>query len=176
MKIKGRVWKFGDGIDTDIIIPARYLIEPIEDMKWKAMEPARPDFTGRVRSGDIILGGSNFGCGSSREQAPAVLKALGIRVIAAVSFARIFFRNALNLGLPVIECPDVYDETQEGDFLEVDPPSGIVRLPAKEKEFACSKLPGFLLEIIESGGLVNYVKNAKEDNSDESTKFNRMVW
>jgi len=161
MKINGRVWKFGDGIDTDIIIPARYLIEPIEDMKWKAMEPVRPDFAGRVRSGDVVLGGSNFGCGSSREQAPAVLKALGICAIVAVSFARIFYRNALNLGLPVIECPDAYDKIQEGDLLEIEPSSGIVRLSVKEKEFAGSKLPDFLLDIVENGGLVNYVKNGK---------------
>ena len=171
MKIEGRVWKFGDGIDTDVIIPARYLIQPLEDMKWKAMEPVRPNFAGRVRPGDIILGGSNFGCGSSREQAPAVLKALGIRLIVAVSFARIFFRNALNLGLPAIECPEVYDQAQEGGLLEVDPRSGIIRLP-KEKEFVCSRLPAFLLGIIESGGLVSYVRNAKEDNCDEGTEFN----
>ncbi len=91
MRIEGRVWKFGDGIDTDIIIPARYLIEPIQEMKWKAMKPVRPDFARQVNPGDIILGGSNFGCGSSREQAPAVLKALGIRAITAVSFRKDIF-------------------------------------------------------------------------------------
>jgi len=161
MRIEGRVWKFGDGIDTDIIIPARYLIEPIQEMKWKAMKPVRPDFARQVNPGDIILGGSNFGCGSSREQAPAVLKALGIRAITAVSFARIFFRNALNIGLPVIECPDAYDQIQEHDLLEIDPSSGVLRLSIQDKTFAGSKLPDFLLDIVESGGLINYVRNGK---------------
>jgi 3-isopropylmalate/(R)-2-methylmalate dehydratase small subunit len=157
LSIKGRVWKFGDGIDTDIIIPARYLIQPIEDMKWKAMEPIRPEFARLVQEGDVIIGGMNFGCGSSREQAPAVLAALGIRAIVAVSFARIFFRNAVNLGIPVMECRDVYKQVEEGNIVEIYPSSGKIYLVDKGMEFSGSKLPDFLLEIIESGGLVPHV-------------------
>ncbi|MBN1664626.1 MAG: 3-isopropylmalate dehydratase [Deltaproteobacteria bacterium] len=154
LTIKGSVWKFGDGIDTDIIIPARYLIQPMEDMKWKAMEPIRPEFASLVKEGDVIVGGLNFGCGSSREQAPAVLAALGIRAIVAVSFARIFFRNAVNLGIPVIECRDVYEQANEGDTVEMHPSSGKIRLEEKGMEFTGSRLPDFLLAIIERGGLI----------------------
>jgi len=157
LTIKGRIWKFGDGIDTDIIIPARYLIQPMEDMKWKAMEPIRSEFAGLVHTGDVIIGGLNFGCGSSREQAPAVLAALGIRAIVAVGFARIFFRNAINLGIPVIECRDIYEHAEEGDTVEIDPFFGNIRLVEKAMEFNGSRLPDFLLKIIESGGLIPHV-------------------
>jgi 3-isopropylmalate/(R)-2-methylmalate dehydratase small subunit len=155
--INGKVWKFGDGIDTDIIIPARYLVLPLEEMKAKAMEPIDPDFPGKVNQGDVIVAGRNFGCGSSREQAPAVLRALGIRAIVAVSFARIFFRNAVNLGLPVIECQTVYEHVQEGDTVEIWPSSGKILIPKKAMEFSGSKLPDFLLEIIYDGGLIPHL-------------------
>lgn len=160
--IKGKVWKFGDAIDTDIIIPARYLIQPLDEMKWKAMEPVRPDFARLVKSGDVIVGGLNFGCGSSREQAPAVLYSLGIRAIVAASFARIFFRNAINIGLPVIECPQVCDEAEEGDVMQIEPFSGRVFLPDKDMEFTGSKLPRFLLDIIETGGLIAHEKTREK--------------
>lgn len=155
--ISGRVWKFGDGIDTDIIIPARYLVLPLEEMKHKAMEPLNPEFAASVKEGDIIVAGNNFGCGSSREQAPAVLKALGIRAIVAVSFARIFFRNAVNLGIPVVECPEVYEQVNEGDIIGITPLTGKIRIPAKGMAFSGSTLPDFLLEIINKGGLIPYL-------------------
>jgi len=159
--ISGKVWKFGDAIDTDIIIPARYLVLPLDEMKHKAMEPIRPEFAKEAGKGDVIIGGKNFGCGSSREQAPAVLKELGISAIVAVSFARIFFRNAINLGIPVVECEDVYDQVQEGDTAEIDFTSGQIRIPNRNKSFSGSKLPDFLLEIISDGGLIPHLASTK---------------
>ena len=120
-KIRGTVWTFGDNIDTDVIIPARYLMLPIEEMKSYAMTPIRPGFAGEVRPGDVLVAGRNFGCGSSREQAPAVLKALGIRAIVAAGFARIFFRNAVNLGLVAMEAPDLYPYAQEKESVRNRP-------------------------------------------------------
>ena len=155
--IKGKVWKFGDAIDTDIIIPARYLILPLDEMKHKTFEPVRPEFAGEVGSGDVIVAGKNFGCGSSREQAPAVLKELGISAIVAVSFARIFFRNAINLGIPLVECEGIQDDVEEGETLEIDFSTGKLRLPQKDKRYAGSKLPDFLLEIINDGGLIPHL-------------------
>ncbi len=155
--ISGKVWKFGDAIDTDIIIPARYLVLPIDEMKHKAMEPLRPEFAAQVGKGDVIVGGRNFGCGSSREQAPAVLKELGISAIVAVSFARIFFRNAINLGIPVVECEEAYETVNEGDTLEIDFSSGKLRVPDRGMSFSGSRLPDFLLEIIEDGGLIPHL-------------------
>lgn len=153
----GKVWKFGDGIDTDIIIPARHLVLPLEEMKYYAMAPLDPDFARKAAPGDIIVAGRNFGCGSSREQAPAVLKTLGIQAIVAVSFARIFFRNAINLGLAVIECQVVYDHVQPNDRLEVDPACGKIYLPEKKIEFSGSRLPDFLLQVVQSGGLIPHL-------------------
>jgi 3-isopropylmalate/(R)-2-methylmalate dehydratase small subunit len=159
--VYGKAWKFGDGIDTDIIIPARHLILPLEEMKHKAMEPMRPEFAARVGHGDVIVAGRNFGCGSSREQAPAVLKELGISAIVAVSFARIFFRNAINLGIPVFECEDIYRHIQEGDFVEVLLSTGRIRIPEKGLEFSGSPLPDFLLEVINDGGLIPHLAAKK---------------
>jgi 3-isopropylmalate/(R)-2-methylmalate dehydratase small subunit len=159
--VYGKAWKFGDGIDTDIIIPARHLILPLEEMKHKAMEPLRPEFAARVSHGDVIVAGRNFGCGSSREQAPAVLKELGISAIVAVSFARIFFRNAINLGIPVVECEDIYRHIQEGDLVEILLSTGRIRLPEKGLEFSGSPLPDFLLEVINDGGLIPHLAAKK---------------
>jgi 3-isopropylmalate/(R)-2-methylmalate dehydratase small subunit len=155
--IKGKAWKFGDNIDTDIIIPARYLVLPLAEMKEKAMEPLRPEFAAEFGNGGLVVAGKNFGCGSSREQAPAVLKALGVAAIIAGSFARIFFRNAINLGIPLVECQDIARHIEEGDMIEIDPATGIIRLPGKGIDFSGSKLPDFLLEIIEDGGLVGHL-------------------
>ncbi len=155
--ISGKVWKFGDAIDTDIIIPARYLILPLEEMKHKAMEPLNPEFAAKVKEGDIILAGKNFGCGSSREQAPAVLKSLGIRAIVAISFARIFYRNAVNLGIPVLECKEIYEQVDEGDIVEINPLVGKINIPEKGMEFSATTLPDFLMEIINKGGLIPYL-------------------
>lgn len=155
--IHGRVWKFGDGIDTDIIIPARHLVLPLEEMKHKAMEPLRPTFAGEVSIGDVIVAGRNFGCGSSREQAPAVLRELGISAIVAISFARIFFRNAVNLGIPVVECQEIHEQVRERDNVEIHLTSGKIRIPKRGLEFSGSKLPDFLLEIINDGGLIPHL-------------------
>lgn len=155
--IIGKAWKFGDGIDTDVIIPARYLVLPLEEMKEKAMEPLRSGFSTDFKRGGVIVAGKNFGCGSSREQAPAVLKALGVTAIVAESFARIFYRNAINLGIPVIECPGFSPQVREGDTVEIELSTGRVRLVEHGLEFPGSKLPDFLLEIIEDGGLVQHL-------------------
>ena len=155
--ICGKAWKFGDAIDTDIIIPARHLVLPLEEMKHKAMEPLRPAFASEVSSGDVIIAGSNFGCGSSREQAPAVLRELGIGAIVAASFARIFFRNAINLGIPVVECAEIHERAREGDSIEIDLSSGRIRIPDRGLEFSGSRLPDFLLEVIDSGGLIPHL-------------------
>jgi 3-isopropylmalate dehydratase small subunit len=156
--IQGTIWIFGDGIDTDIIIPARYLILPLGEMKEKAMEPYLPSFASEFKKGEIIVAGRNFGCGSSREQAPAVLKALGTAAIVAESFARIFYRNAINLGIPLVECKDITAECTKGDSISIDLSKGLITLPAKSITRRGSKLPGFLLKIIEDGGLVNHLR------------------
>lgn len=155
--ICGRVWKFGDAIDTDIIIPARYLVLPLDEMKNKVMEPLRPEFAGEISNGDVIVAGRNFGCGSSREQAPAVLKELNISAIVAISFARIFFRNAINLGIPVVECEEIYKHVKEGDSVVIHLSSGTIRIPERNLEFSGSKLPDFLLEVINSNGLIPHL-------------------
>lgn len=156
-KVSGKVWKFGDSIDTDIIIPARYLVLPLEEMKDKTMEPVRPEFASEFVKDGIIVAGKNFGCGSSREQAPAVLKALGVSAIVAESFARIFFRNAINLGVIVVECPGISQKINEGDTVEIDLSEGLIRIPENGSEFKGSRLPNFLIEIIEDGGLVQHI-------------------
>ena len=161
--ITGRTWVFGDGIDTDIIIPARYLVLPLEEMKEKAMEPVRPEWSAQVEPGDIVIGGRNFGCGSSREQAPAVLEALGVRAIVAESFARIFFRNAINLGLP-LDCenllperPGITAHVREGEVITVDVSIGIVIVGDGTTRLDGTRLPEFLLEIIGDGGLIPHL-------------------
>ena len=158
--IEGKVWKFGDAIDTDIIIPARYLPLPLQEMKNKAMSPIRADFASKVREGDVIVAGENFGCGSSREQAAAVLKALGIRAIVAVSFARIFFRNAINLGLPVIENSEARDLVKNGDVIQIRPSEGKIRIPGKQIDLQGTRLPEFLVAIIDAGGLIAHIKKS----------------
>lgn len=140
--IKGKVWKFGNDVDTDQIIPSQYLLLPtIDEMKQYTFEPLDKEFPAKVSAGDIVLGGENFGSGSSREQAPRVLKALGISAVVAKSFARIFFRNAINIGLPVLVCKEIYDSTETGDLLEIDVMKGIIRELKTGKEYVSTKLP-----------------------------------
>ncbi len=166
-KIKGKVWKFGDNVDTDAIIPGKYLvINQPKELAKHAFENVRPKFAARVKKGDIIVGGENFGSGSSREHAPLALKE-NISVIIAKSFARIFFRNAINIGLPVLECDTT--EIDEGDVLEVDLKMGAVFNTTKNRTYDVSPLPMFIRKIIESGGLVNYVKQ-REQWGDERTQ------
>ena len=148
----GRVWIMGDDIDTDIIIPTEYLaLKTIKDMCPYAFSPLRPELAGQIREGDIIVTGKNFGCGSSREQAPEVIKALGIRCVIAGSYARIFFRNAINNGLLLIENADLVKDVREGEEITVRVGESILY---KDKTYAISPLPQNLLDILEAGGLV----------------------
>jgi 3-isopropylmalate dehydratase small subunit len=156
--MKGRCWKFGADINTDLIIPGRYLntTDPIELAKH-CMEDADPDFSSKVSEGDIILADKNFGCGSSREHAPIAIKAAGVSCVIAKSFARIFYRNAFNLGLPVIVSPEACDGSDENDTIEVNTQDGTITNVTKNKSFHAEPIPPFMQEIIDHGGLMGYV-------------------
>ena len=152
----GKVWVLGDDIDTDIIIPTEYLaLNTIEDMKQYGFSPLRPELAGQIQPGDIIVAGKNFGCGSSREQAPEVIKALGIPCIIAKSFARIFYRNALNNGLLLLEQPELHDVVKEGDTITVTVNEDV---DYNGKKYPIASLPENLMEIIEAGGLVKAMR------------------
>ena len=152
----GKVWVLGDDIDTDIIIPTEYLaLKTIEDMKQYGFSPLRPELAGQIQPGDIIVAGKNFGCGSSREQAPEVIKALGIPCIIAKSFARIFYRNALNNGLLLLEQPELHDVVKEGDTITVTVNEAV---DYNGKKYPIASLPENLMEIIEAGGLVKAMR------------------
>jgi methanogen homoaconitase small subunit len=158
--IVGRVWKFGDDIDTDVIIPGKYLrTKDMQIFAAHAMEGIDPEFAKKVKPGDIIVAGSNFGCGSSREQAPLALKYAGVACIIAKSFARIFFRNAINVGLPLLEAEI---DCKEGDEVKVDLLRGEIIVPEKGT-FKGNKLPDFLLEILTDGGLVEHRKKVQTE-------------
>lgn len=159
MTFKGRAWKFGRDIDTDAIIPARYLntSDPAELGKH-CMEDADPTFVSKVKPGDLIVAGENFGCGSSREHAPVAIKAAGVSCVVAKSFARIFYRNAINTGLPIFESPEAVDGISEGDEIEVDAGTGSIKNLTTGKEYRAEPFPPFIQEIIEEGGLIEYVK------------------
>lgn len=155
-KMTGKVWVLGDDIDTDIIIPTEYLaLKTIEDMKQYGFSPLRPELAGQIKPGDIIVAGKNFGCGSSREQAPEVIKALGIPCIIAKSFARIFYRNALNNGLLLLEQPELHDVVKEGDTITVTVNEDV---EYNGKKYPIASLPENLMEIIEAGGLVKAMR------------------
>mgnify|MGYP000410514532 CR=1 FL=1 len=161
-QFKGKVWVLGDDIDTDIIIPTEYLALPtVEDMKQYGFSPLRPELAGQIGEGDIIVAGSNFGCGSSREHAPIAIKASGISCVIAETFARIFYRNAINIGLPIIECPEAAKGIEEGDQVEVDFDSGMIYNKTKGTEYKGQAFPEFMQKIISNGGLINYINNAK---------------
>ena len=158
MKAKGTVHKFGDNVDTDVIIPARYLNK--SDEAWLAshcMEDIDADFVNNVKPGDIMVAEANFGCGSSREHAPIAIKASGISCVIASTFARIFYRNAINIGLPIIECPEASKGIDEGDEVEVDFDSGMIYNRTKGTEFKGQAFPEFMQKIIKAEGLVNYI-------------------
>jgi len=158
--MKGRCWKFGDHVDTDQIIPARYLnTSDPKELATHCMEDADPEFfSKKLKPGDIIVAGENFGCGSSREHAPLCIKAAHVSCVIAKSFARIFFRNAINIGLPILECPEAVDAINEGDAIAVDIAEGKITHSASGKTFATPPFPRELQEIIEAGGLMNYAK------------------
>ncbi|MCZ7394021.1 MAG: 3-isopropylmalate dehydratase small subunit [Candidatus Methanoperedens sp.] len=158
LKLPANVWKFGDDIDTDAIIPGKYLtINKPEELAKHAFEGVRPEFARGVKEGDIVVGGFNFGCGSSREHAPLALRGAKVQCIIASSFARIFFRNAINIGLPLLECADT-DKIEEGDHVEVDFKSGIITNTTKGQTYKATPLPDFVRGIVDAGGLIGYAK------------------
>ncbi|MBN1276190.1 MAG: 3-isopropylmalate dehydratase small subunit [Deltaproteobacteria bacterium] len=160
MKYEGRVWKYGDHVDTDLIIPARFLnVSDKDELAKNCFADVRPDFAGNVKPGDIIVAGVNFGCGSSREHAPLAIKAAGVSVVIARSFARIFYRNAFNIGLPILESNEAADEFSEGELVSADLITGEIACEGKKKRFFAKPIPDFMRKIVEAGGLVRYVKN-----------------
>ena len=155
---KGTIFKFHNDLDTDQIIASQYLLLPnLEEMKSHAFESLDPDFAQKVKPGDFVVGGENFGCGSSREHAPISIKASGVSCVIAETFARIFYRNAINIGLPIIECPQAAKEIQAGDEVEVDFDSGIITDVTTGKKFQGQAFPPFMQKIIDCEGLVNYI-------------------
>ncbi|MBU0630818.1 MAG: 3-isopropylmalate dehydratase small subunit [Candidatus Margulisbacteria bacterium] len=157
--MKGKAWKFGNNIDTDLIIPARYLntSDPAELAQY-AMMDADSEWVDKMTPGDFIVAGDNFGCGSSREHAPIALKAAGVAAIIAKSFARIFYRNAINIGLPILESPQAGEEIKEGDTVEVDLASGTITNKTSGKTYKAQAFPEFMQKIVDKGGLINYLK------------------
>jgi len=166
MKFTGKVYKFGSNVDTDAIIPARYLntFDPIE-LARHCMEDADADFPQKVKPGDIIMADKNFGCGSSREHAPIAIKGAGVACVIASSFARIFYRNAINIGLPILESPEAVEAIQEGDQVEVDLGSGQIKNLRTNEVYSATPFPAFMQSIMAEGGLINYVKAQKKYNS-----------
>jgi 3-isopropylmalate/(R)-2-methylmalate dehydratase small subunit len=158
MIFKGRIWKFGDNIDTDAIIPARYLntSDPGE-LARHCMEDADPDFVKKMKAGDILVGGENFGCGSSREHAPIAIKAAKISCVVAKSFARIFYRNAFNMGLPIFESRELADAIAEGKEIVIDSAKGTITVSGEEKTFSISPIPPFMEQLIADGGLMKHI-------------------
>lgn len=160
MKSKGSVFRYGDNVDTDVIIPARYLNTSVHsELAKHCMEDIDTEFGSKVKKGDIIVGDKNFGCGSSREHAPIAIKASGISCVIARSYARIFYRNALNIGLPILECPEACDNIENGDEVEVNFETGKIVNLTKNKEFLAEPFPPFMQELIAAGGLAAYIKN-----------------
>ena len=159
MKLKGKVYKYGADVNTDVIIPARYLnVSDADELAKHCMEDIDPDFISGVQPGDIIMATTNFGCGSSREHAPLAIKAVGVSCVIAKSFARIFFRNAINIGLPLLECEEAVDKTEAGDTLEVDLSKGEIKNQTRDMTFTAKPYPDFMSEIISAGGLIEYTK------------------
>ncbi len=165
MKFQGKIWKFGDNIDTDAIIPARYLNTTDHAvLASHCMEDADPEFPKKVKAGDIIVGGENFGCGSSREHAPIAIKAAGVSCVIAKSFARIFYRNAFNMGLPIFESKELFDRVKEGAVVTVDGDTGVITIAGAEGDaLTITPIPPFMQELIADGGLMKHImkKQAK---------------
>lgn len=159
MKAKGTVHKYGDNVDTDVIIPARYLNTSVpSELAEHCMEDIDKDFVGNVKKGDIMVAHNNFGCGSSREHAPIAIKAAGISCVIAATFARIFYRNAINIGLPIMECHEASEKIENGDEVEIDFDSGIITNVTKGESYKAEPFPEFIKEIINKGGLLNSLK------------------
>jgi 3-isopropylmalate/(R)-2-methylmalate dehydratase small subunit len=166
MIFKGKVWKFGDNIDTDAIIPARYLTtsDP-QELAAHCMEDADPNFVSKMTKGDIILGGENFGCGSSREHAPIAIKAVGVSCVIAKSFARIFYRNSFNMGLPIFESRELVDGIKEGQEITLDSSGGTITLASSNKIFRINPIPPFMEELIADGGLMKHIAGKRGKTS-----------
>ena len=162
MALEGKVWRYGDNIDTDVIIPARYLnsFDP-KELASHCMVDIDTTFAEKVQEGDIMVGGKNFGCGSSREHAPIAIKASGVPVIISASFARIFYRNGINIGLPLLEIGDDVEKIHADDRLRVDPEKGTIENLTTGDTFKAHPLPGFVQDIANAGGLINYIKSKK---------------
>ncbi|MBQ5334602.1 MAG: 3-isopropylmalate dehydratase small subunit [Oscillospiraceae bacterium] len=162
MKYEGNIIRYGDNVDTDVIIPARYLNTSDErELAAHCMEDLDPAFRSRVRKGDILIAGQNFGCGSSREHAPIAIKASGISLVIAKSFARIFYRTAINIGLAIIECPEAAEAVSDGDRVEADLDRGVIRDLTTGQEFRTEPFPPFIQQIISAGGLVRAFSEGK---------------
>ena len=162
MILRGVAFVFSDNINTDLILPARYLntSDPTE-LAAHCMEDIDTSFVKNIRKGDIIVAGKNFGCGSSREHAPVAIKAAGVSIVVAKSFSRIFYRNCFNMGLPILECPQAVDSTISQDLLEIDLDTGIIRNQTKKREFQAKPIPPFMKEILQSGGLMKWVEKRR---------------
>lgn len=163
MKVQGRVFKYGNDVDTDVIIPARYLNTTSEtELAGHCMEDIDPDFIKKVKAGDIIVAGDNFGCGSSREHAPIAIKASGVSLVIANSFARIFYRNSINIGLPILECPEAVKEISAGDIVSCDLGEGIIKNETTGKTFTAEPFPPFIQEIMKDGGLLPHITKTQK--------------
>jgi 3-isopropylmalate/(R)-2-methylmalate dehydratase small subunit len=166
MLIKGRVWRFGNDIDTDAIIPARYLnTSDPKELAKHVMEDADKEFSSKIKSGDFIVAGKNFGCGSSREHAPIAIKAAGIQAVIAKSFARIFYRNAFNIGLPIFESAEASEKIREADEIEIDAEKGTIKNLTADEEYKANPIPPFMQELIDAGGLIEWTKIKLRANS-----------
>jgi len=161
--VTGKVFKFGDNVDTDVIIPARYLNAPSpEELAQHCMEDIDAEFVKKVQKGDIMVGGANFGCGSSREHAPVAIQASGIECVIAASFARIFYRNAINIGFPILECPEAAASIKDGDQVSVDYATGTIINETTGEKFQAAAFPDFINNIIAQGGLLKYLKDRQD--------------
>lgn len=159
MIFNGRTWKFGDDVDTDAIIPARYLnTSNPQELAMHVMEDADKEFPKKVKAGDLIVAGKNYGCGSSREHAPIAIKAAGIQAVIAKSFARIFYRNSFNIGLAIFESAEASEKVQEGDIIEIDADNGIIKNITRNEQYSVKPIPSFMQELIAAGGLIEWTK------------------
>ena len=162
MSVKGKVFKYGDNVDTDVIIPARYLnTSDAKELAAHCMEDIDLDFVKNVKDGDIIVANKNFGCGSSREHAPLAIKTAGVSCVIASTFARIFYRNSINIGLPILECDEAVKNIDANDELEVDFSTGLIKNLTKNQEYQGEAFPEFMQKIIDNDGLIGYIKNNK---------------
>lgn len=171
MIVQGRVWKLGDNVDTDQLVPGRYLnLTDPKELATHCLEGLRPEFAAEVKPGDIVVAGENFGCGSSREHAPIALKALGISCLVAASFARIFFRNCINLGLPALASPEAVAASEDGDVVRIDLDSGRIENLTRDAVFQAPPLPPFLTEVIQAGGMTEYVRGRMQQKPEGSAQ------